>query len=102
MGISSDDDKKKAIDKMISYFAAQELPPATYRAIDAFLTKDDVAAAWGKGDTDDNIRFDLWNNWAAAKSLPQPLPIDTALPAAPSDPLGAARMNRLARALTPS
>ena len=102
VGISSDDDKKNTIDEMIRYFAAQELPPAPYRAIDAFLTNNDVAAAWGKGDTDDNIRFELWNNWAAAQSLPQPLPIDPAQPAAPSDPLGAARMNRLARALTPS
>lgn len=102
VGLSSNDDKKKAIDEMIRYFAAQELLPIAYRWIDPFLTKDDVAAAWGKGDTDDDIRYELWNNWAAANNVTQSLPMDPSQTSVPDDPLGAARMNRLARALTPS
>ena len=102
VGISDDDDKKNTIREMIRFYAAQELPPPEYRVIDSFLSQADLAAAWGKGDTDDSIRYDFWTNWTAAFGITPPLPVDPAQPPAPPADIGAARMNRLARALTPS
>jgi hypothetical protein len=103
VGLSSNDDKRDAVDEMIRYFAAWQLVPTAYRDTDRFLTRDNVAAAWGKGDPDDNPRFDLWNNFAAAHSLPESLPLDkTKILAAPPTDDTTRNLNRLARSLTPS
>lgn len=102
VGLSSKDAIRDAVDEMIRYFAAWQLPPAEYRWMDQFLKRDDVSAAWGKGPTDDNIRYELWNNWASAVGVTQPLPIDPSQTSVPNDPVSSERMNRLARALTPS
>jgi hypothetical protein len=102
-GLSSNEDKRDAIDEMIRYFAAWKLVPAAYRDIDKFMARDDVAAAWGKGNPDDKPRFDLWTNFAAAQSLPEPLPLDKdRLLAAPPSDDATKKFNRLARSLTPS
>jgi hypothetical protein len=103
VGLSSKEDKRKAIDEMIKYFVSWKLVPPAYREIDKQLTRDDVAAAWGKGNSDDSIRYGLWNNFASAQSLPEPLPLETGkvLSGPPTDD-ATKRSNRLARALTPS
>jgi hypothetical protein len=94
---------RDAVDEMIRYFAAWQLVPPDYRWIDQFLLSTDVETTWGKGNTDDNIRFELWNNWAAADPpIPEALPIDPAQKPVLDDPLSIDRLNRLARALTPS
>ena len=107
LGLSDPNAIRNAVDEMIRYFAAWRLPPAAYRYPDQYLSTDDYAAAFGKGATgnnaDDSIRFELWNNWAAANNLPDPLPRDPAQAGTmPEDPVSLLRMNRLARALTPS
>jgi hypothetical protein len=103
LGLSGENEQRKAVDEMIRYFCAWKLIPAIYRKIDEQLTRDDVAAAWGKGNPNDGPRFDLWNNFASAISLPEILPLETGkvLGSPPTDDMGK-KMNRLARALTPS
>ena len=99
-------DSTDAVREMMRYFHAWRLVPEAYRSIDFYLSSDDVAAAWGKGNPDDNARFDLWTNFANARLPGAPhLPIDPAQkqPAAPTSPdLTAKQMNRLARAMSPS
>lgn len=102
LGLKDSEAIRDAVDEMIRYFAAWKLPPAEYRWIDQFLKNVDVQTAWGKGETDDNIRFDLWNNWATEQGLTPKMPVDPAQTSVPDDALGNARMNRLVRSLTPS
>ena len=106
LGLTSKTPVRDAIDKMIRYFAAWRLLPAAYRSIDFFLQPSDLEIAWGKHSTDENaadsIMFDLWKNWSTANSLAQALPVDSAQAPITDEPLSVDRMNRLARALTPS
>jgi hypothetical protein len=97
-------DSVKAAKEMLKYFNSWRLVPTAYRDIDKYLTQDDIAKAWGKDNTDDGPRYNLWQQiWSALKPGDKNLPADPAVPfaAAPADD-HSRQMNRFARALSPS
>ena len=99
---SHPDADKSIIEEMIRYHAAWRLLPPQYRVIDAALTDADRAAAWGKGHKDDNGRFVEWEKfWVTSPDDPT---VPTGFEEASDLPAGGNRekLNRLARALTPS